>query len=64
MIGIYKITNKQNGKSYIGQATNIERRIAEHKQTRTQTIDNYINVLGVDNFDFEIIEECPLEDFD
>lgn len=64
MIGIYRITNKQNGKSYIGQATNIERRIAEHKQTRTQTIDNYINVLGVDNFDFEIIEECPLEELD
>lgn len=64
MIGIYKITNKRNGKVYIGQATNVERRISEHKQTRTQTIDNYINVLGIDNFDFEILEECDKEELD
>lgn len=64
MIGIYKITNKLDGKIYIGQATNLERRINEHKQQRTQTIDNYINVLGVDNFDFEILEECSKEELD
>lgn len=61
MTGIYKITNKENGKVYIGQATNIEKRLSEHRQKRTQTIDNYINVLGVDSFDFEVIEECPSE---
>ena len=27
--GIYKITNKINGKTYIGQSNNCERRIAE-----------------------------------
>ena len=58
MMGIYKITNKNTGEIYIGQASNIERRFSEHKQARRQTIDNYINVLGVENFEFEIVEEC------
>ena len=31
MIGIYKITNKISGKTYIGQSNNIERRFKEHK---------------------------------
>ena len=31
MIGIYKITNIENGKSYIGQSTNINNRINKHK---------------------------------
>ena len=64
MIGIYKITNKLDGKIYIGQSTNIERRLNEHKRKRFVTIDDYINVLGVDNFDFEIIETCSLEELD
>lgn len=61
MIGIYKITNKNNGKVYIGQSNNIERRISEHKRVRSLTIDDYINVLGADNFIYEVIEECPQE---
>ena len=64
MIGIYKITNKQNGKTYIGQSHNIQRRFSEHKKKRLQTIDNYINIFGVDNFDFEILEECSQEELD
>ena len=32
MVGIYKITNKLNGKVYIGQSNDIERRWAEHKR--------------------------------
>lgn len=64
MTGIYKITNKNNGMVYIGQATDLERRISEHKQKRTPTIDDYINVLGVENFSFETIEECELNDLD
>ena len=31
MIGIYKITKIENGKSYIGQSSNIKRRFSEHK---------------------------------
>ena len=64
MVGIYKITNKQNGMCYIGQTDDLKRRISEHKQKRTETIDDYINVLGVENFDFEIIEECSLQELD
>ena len=30
MIGIYKITNKDTGKSYVGQSNDIERRFKEH----------------------------------
>ena len=30
LFGIYKIQNKQNGKIYIGQSNDIERRIKEH----------------------------------
>lgn len=58
MKGIYKITNKNNGKIYIGQANNIKQRIAEHKQKRNVPIDMVINCLGVENFEFEILEEC------
>lgn len=32
MQGIYKITNKDNGKVYIGQASNVKERISEHKK--------------------------------
>lgn len=64
MIGIYKITNKNNGKVYIGQAIDIERRLSEHKQKRQLSIDDWINALGVENFNFEIIEECLIEELD
>ena len=64
MIGIYKITNKKDGKVYVGQSDNIERRLSEHKQKRTLTIDDYINVLGVENFSFEVLEECDEKQLD
>lgn len=62
--GIYKITNKLNGKSYIGQSNDIERRIAEHKKKRILTTDDYINFYGVDNFSFEILEKCEQSELD
>ena len=64
MIGIYKITNKLNNKVYIGQSNNVLRRLNEHKRQRKVDIDSYINVLGVDNFEFEILEECSKEELD
>lgn len=62
MIGIYKITNKVNGKSYIGQSINIERRFREHCNRCEQQIDQAIQKYGIDNFSFDIIEECLPEE--
>ena len=61
MIGIYKITNNINGKVYIGQSNNIQRRFSEH-QTKGESsripIDVAIQKYGKENFSFEVIEEC------
>ena len=64
MIGIYKITNKINGKSYIGQSNNIQRRFSEHRTKGKESrilVDIAIQKYGMDNFLFEIIEECPID---
>lgn len=60
MIGIYKITNKINGKFYIGQSVDIERRFMEHKTPHgTMTsVKLAMKKYGKENFSFEVIEEC------
>ena len=63
MIGIYKITNKKTGKSYIGQSNDIERRFKEHQQKGASSripLDVAIQKYGKDTFDYEVIEECDL----
>ena len=63
MTGIYKITDKTNGLIYIGQAMNIKRRFSEHKTSnkgKKGTIDYVIRTKGVNNFTFEVIEECTV----
>ena len=59
-IGIYKITNMINGKSYIGQSIHIERRLMEHKSSQSSVISKAIIKYGKDNFAFEIIEKCDI----
>lgn len=69
MIGIYKITNTTNNKIYVGQSVYIQRRINAHKSTAFNGLDPSYNhplycsirKYGVDNFLFEIIEECSIE---
>lgn len=57
---IYKITNKVNGKSYIGVSNNPERRFHEHCNQGykyTSLIHRAIKKWGEHNFIFEVLEE-------
>lgn len=64
-IGIYKITNKINNKVYIGQSVHIERRWSEHCfPSKESVIAKAIKEYGKENFLFEIIEECNVEELD
>lgn len=49
MIGIYRITNKLNNKSYIGQSIHCGKRLDEHSKG-TQLIDEIIQMEGIENF--------------
>ena len=64
MIGIYKITNKINGKKYVGQSNNINRRFSEHCLRSEIPIDIAIQKYGKENFVFEVLEECSLDELD
>lgn len=65
MIGIYKITNLINNKSYIGQSIDIKRRWSEHRARRgTNPIYKDMEEFGLDNFSFEILEECQQDKLD
>lgn len=72
--GIYKWTNLINQHSYIGQSKNIERRKSRHIQTYNRILHgedipqkNYplyqaMVKYTIDNFSFEILEECLVEE--
>ena len=70
MIGIYRITNKINGKSYIGKSKNLTRRIRDHWNRSANEKSNEYNSLihrairkyGNDSFVVEIICECSEEE--
>lgn len=68
--GIYKITNKINGKCYIGQSVNIKQRWREHKslingiagtEYSYYPIYQAFHKYGIENFQFDILEECEIE---
>lgn len=69
MVGIYKIVNNINGKAYIGQSINIAKRWNAHKNSSFNSnssvyetkIARAFRKYGIDNFSFEIIEECELD---
>lgn len=66
MIGIYKFQNLQNGKIYIGQSVDIERRYKDHiNRAKNKNSAEYnsslhcaIRKYGLDNFSFVVLEEC------
>lgn len=69
MIGIYKWTNLINNKVYIGQSVNIMARKAEHiklakNENYTTNIAKAIRKYGIENFNFEVIEECLYTELD
>ena len=67
MIGIYKITNKTNGKVYIGQSNDIERRWSEHKRkykTENTFLYQGMRLDGLENFEFSIEELCDIQELD
>lgn len=62
MIGIYKITNKLNGKVYIGQSVDIDTRWRQHINAKDNfAIHRAIKKYGKENFKFEVLLECPAE---
>jgi group I intron endonuclease len=68
--GIYKITNINNGKTYVGKTVNFRRRrndyvSAFNKQNMKKINEYFLNALnkhGIENFIFEIVEECEVEE--
>ena len=72
MIGIYKFTNKINNKSYIGQSINIDARRKQHIASSYYPLSNTYNTAfhqairkyGVDNFNFEVLTICNIEELD
>lgn len=66
--GVYKITNTQNGKCYVGSAIDLEKRKKEHLRmlNRNYHNNNYLqnawNKYGSNSFDFLVVEKCTKED--
>lgn len=65
--GIYQIKNILTGKVYVGSSIDIHDRILDHKQMlkkdkhHSPKLQNSVNKYGVENFLFEMIEECSKE---
>ena len=69
--GIYKITNLDNQMCYVGQAANLADRWKQHikrglgAETPTKNkLYPAMIAIGVENFSFEVIEECPRANLD
>lgn len=64
MTGIYGLRNKENGKWYVGQAVDIEKRWREHRKPSRQYRSAGIKLQrafakhGYDGFEWTILEEC------
>lgn len=65
--GVYKISNKINGKFYIGSSVNIHKRWITHKcdlnkkRHANRYLQNVNNKHGFDCFLFKVIEYCSIE---
>ncbi|MBM3210572.1 hypothetical protein FJZ33_00010 [Candidatus Poribacteria bacterium] len=68
MIGIYIIKNKINHKIYVGQTTDFDKRIKQHRKNAIFNKHKIYNRLypaikkyGINNFEFIFIENCKIE---
>lgn len=66
MIGIYKITNLRNGKSYIGQSVNIEKRFKDHLSDKAaghgKSFAEDLAQYGKTAFELTVLEECDRDE--
>ena len=65
MIGIYCWKNKINNKYYIGQSIDIEKRKKQHIASAgkySTKISRALVKYGIENFDFQILEETTIEE--
>lgn len=66
MVGIYSITCRENGKRYIGQSVNIQKRKNEHwnRLRKGEHSNSHLQAAWNNGctFDFEVIEECDKSD--
>ena len=64
MVGIYKITNKLNGKVYVGKSENITKIFEDCKNSESGShglpIFDEVAKYGADNFEFNVLEECSV----
>jgi group I intron endonuclease len=67
MVGIYRITNLVNGKTYIGQSIDIKRRFCDHRCISHESnihLKRALKKYGKDNFRYEVLEECDISELD
>lgn len=64
--GIYKITNCEDKRCYIGRSTSVRKRLQEHikssigiENIASQRVHEVMREKGLWNFRFELLEECP-----
>ena len=69
VIGIYKITNQQNNKCYIGQSVDVSKRWKDHAKCGLgidtpvgNKLYKEMQEIGIWNFSWELLEECPRAD--
>lgn len=66
--GVYLITNKLNGKRYVGASNNVSGRMSQHMRKKVaekyEHLEFYKDVLkyGYQGFEFKLLEECTKED--
>lgn len=64
--GIYKITNCEDKRCYIGRSTSVRKRLQEHikssigiENIASQRVHEVMREKGLWNFRFELLEQCP-----